>query len=173
MSTTTPPLFPVLHSIEHFTKNVYPCHVTSQPSYFSCTNFITCMLTSPWILLLIINVKNRIGLWWSKVTLASTKVIRWFCTAHLLLHMTRWPLWKRASKVTLLKWSWPKWNAIRISVAVVSCLDETQGVGNVHNIGSTIVAEFDFPTENLNDGHLTCAISLWFSFKSHLYHIAS
>ena len=49
---------------------------------------------------------------------------------------------------------------LEFSVAVVSCLDETQGVGNVHNIGSTIVAEFDFPMENLNDGHLTSAISL-------------
>ena len=58
-STTTPQLFPVLHSIDHFTKNVYPCHVTGQPSYFSCTNFITFMLTSPKILLLKINVKNK------------------------------------------------------------------------------------------------------------------
>ena len=62
---------------------------------------------------------------------------------------------------------------LEFSVAVVSCLDETRSVGNVHDVSSTIVAEFDFPTENLNYGHLTSAISLWFSFKSHLYHIAS
>ena len=33
------------------------------------------------------------------------KVICWFCTAHLILRITRWPPWKRASEVTLLKWS--------------------------------------------------------------------
>ena len=38
-STTTPQLFPVLHSIDHFTKNVYPCHVTGQPSYFFMHKF--------------------------------------------------------------------------------------------------------------------------------------
>ena len=44
--------------------------------------------------------------------------------------------------------------------AVVSCRGETQCVGNVHNIGSTRVAEFDFLTENLDTGCLTCAYSL-------------
>ena len=33
----------------------------------------------------------------------ALKVIRWFCTAHLLLRTTRWLLSKRSSKVTLLK----------------------------------------------------------------------
>ena len=46
-------------------------------------------------------------------------------------------------------------------------------VGNVHNVSSTHVAEFDFLTENLNSGCLTCAYSLWFSFKRFLYHIMS
>ena len=31
------------------------------------------------------------------------KVIRWFCIAHLLLRITRWPPWKRASEVALLR----------------------------------------------------------------------
>ena len=33
----------------------------------------------------------------------KAKVIRWFCTAHLLLRITRWPPRERASKETLLK----------------------------------------------------------------------
>ena len=44
--------------------------------------------------------------------------------------------------------------------AVVSCRGETECVGNVHNIGSTRVAEFDFLTENLDSGCLTCDYSL-------------
>ena len=43
----------------------------------------------------------------------ALKVIRWFCTVHLLLRTTRWLPSKRSSKVTL-KWSWLKRNAIRI-----------------------------------------------------------
>ena len=39
------------------------------------------------------------------------KVIRWFCDAHLLLHISRWPPWEKASQVTMLKWSWLKRNA--------------------------------------------------------------
>ena len=42
------------------------------------------------------------------------KVIRWFCTAHLLLSITRWSPGKRACKVTLLKWGSLKRNAITI-----------------------------------------------------------
>ena len=61
------------------------------------------------------------------------KVIRWFCTAYLSLYITRWSPWKRSSEETLLKWSWSKRDIIRFSVAVVSGLDETQCVGNVHN----------------------------------------
>ena len=60
-------------------------------------------------------------------------MIRWFCTAHLSLCITRWSPWKRSSEETLLKWSWSKRDVIRFSVAVVSVLDETQCVGNVHN----------------------------------------
>ena len=45
-------------------------------------------------------------------------------------------------------------------LAVFSCQGETQCVGNVHNISSTRVAEFDFLTENLDSGCLTCAFSL-------------
>ena len=37
-----------------------------------------------------------------------------FCTAHLLLRITRWPPLKRACEVTLWKWSWLKRNAIGI-----------------------------------------------------------
>ena len=40
-------------------------------------------------------------------------------------------------------------------LAVVSCRGETQCVGNVHKVGSTRVAEFDFLTENLDGGCLT------------------
>ena len=58
-------------------------------------------------------------------------------------------------------------------LAVVSCHGETQCVGNVHNISSTRVAEFDFLTENLDSGCLTCAYSVRFSFKRFLYHIVS
>ena len=50
---------------------------------------------------------------------------------------------------------------------------ETQCVGNVHNVSSTRVAEFDLLTENLDSECLTCAYSLWFSFKRFLYHIVS
>ena len=32
--------------------------------------------------------------------------------------------------------------------------------GNVHNVSSTRVAEFDFLTENLDSGYLICAYSL-------------
>ena len=52
-------------------------------------------------------------------------------------------------------------------------LAETQFGGNVHNVSSTRVAEFDFLTENLDSGCLICAYSLWFSFKRFLYHIVS
>ena len=58
-------------------------------------------------------------------------------------------------------------------LAVVSCQGETQFVGDVHNLSSTRVAEFDFLSGNLNSGCLTCAYSLWFSFKRLLYHIVS
>ena len=45
-------------------------------------------------------------------------------------------------------------------LAVVSCRDETQCIGDVRNIGSTRVAKFDFLTENLDNGCLTCVYSL-------------
>ena len=45
-------------------------------------------------------------------------------------------------------------------LAVVSCRGETQFGGNVHNVSSTQVAEFDFLTENLDIGCLICAYSL-------------
>ena len=45
-------------------------------------------------------------------------------------------------------------------LAVVSCQGETQCVGDVHNLSSTRVAEFDFLLGNLNSGCLTCAYSL-------------
>ena len=51
-------------------------------------------------------------------------------------------------------------NATGILLAVVSCRDETQCVGKVHNVSSTRFAEFDFLIENLNSGCLTCAYSL-------------
>ena len=47
-------------------------------------------------------------------SIVTVKVIPWFCTAHLLLRITRWPPWKRACEVTLLKRRWPKRNAIAI-----------------------------------------------------------
>ena len=45
-------------------------------------------------------------------------------------------------------------------LAVVSCRGETRCVGNVHNVSSTRVAEFDFLTEKLDSGCLICAYSL-------------
>ena len=45
-------------------------------------------------------------------------------------------------------------------VSVVFCRGKTQCVGNVHNVSSTRVAEFDLLTENLDSGCLTCAYSL-------------
>ena len=39
---------------------------------------------------------------------------------------------------------------LEFSLAVVSCQDETKCVGNVHNISSMRVAEFNFLTENLD-----------------------
>ena len=38
---------------------------------------------------------------------------------------------------------------LEILLAVISCRGETQCVGNVHNVSSVRVAEFDFFTENL------------------------
>ena len=49
---------------------------------------------------------------------------------------------------------------LEVLLAVVSCRGETQCVGNVHNVSSTRVAEFDFLRENLDSGCLTCAYSL-------------
>ena len=47
-------------------------------------------------------------------------------------------------------------------LAVVSCRGETQFGGNVHNVSSTRVAEFNFLTEleSLDSGCLICAYSL-------------
>ena len=54
-----------------------------------------------------------------------------------------------------------KRNAIlEFLLAVVSCRGETRGVGNVHNVSSTRVAESDLLSENLDSGCLTCAYSL-------------
>ena len=41
---------------------------------------------------------------------------------------------------------------MEFSLAVVSCRYENQCVGNVHNVSSTRVAEFEFLTENLDSG---------------------
>ena len=49
---------------------------------------------------------------------------------------------------------------------VVSCRDEIQCARNVHNVRSTRVAEFDFFTENLDSGCLTCAYSLDFHLNA-------
>ena len=51
-------------------------------------------------------------------------------------------------------------------------LAETQFGGNVHNVSSTRVAEFDFLTENLDSGWFVL-IHFDFSFKSFLYLIVS
>ena len=45
-------------------------------------------------------------------------------------------------------------------LTAVSCRGETQCVGNVHNVSSTRVAEFDLLSENLDSGCLTSAYSL-------------
>ena len=50
-------------------------------------------------------------------------------------------------------------------LAVVSCRGETQCGGNVHNVSSTRVAEFNFLTKNLDSECLICAYS---SFDFHL-----
>ena len=75
-------------------------------------------------------------------------------------------------KVTSNEVDWRE-TLLEFLLAVVSWLGETQCVGNVHNVSSTRVTEFDFLTENLDSGCLTCAYSLWFSFKRFLYHIVS
>ena len=49
---------------------------------------------------------------------------------------------------------------LQFLLAVVSCRGETQCAGNVHNVSSKRVAEFDFLTENLDSGCLICAYSL-------------
>ena len=49
---------------------------------------------------------------------------------------------------------------LQFLLAVVSCRGETQSGGNVNNVSSTRVAEFDFLTENLDSGCLICAYSL-------------
>ena len=55
-------------------------------------------------------------------------------------------------------------------LAVVSCRGETQCGGNVHNVSSTRVAEFDFLTENLDSGCLICAYShIYLFIYSHIY----
>ena len=43
---------------------------------------------------------------------------------------------------------------LEFSLAVVSCRDETQCVGNVHNVhvSNTRVAQFNFLKENLDSG---------------------
>ena len=95
---------------------------------------------------------------------AFLKVIHWFCTAHLLLRITRWPPLKRAFEVTPLKWSRLKRNAIGIfACGCFSCRGETHCAGNLHNVSSTRVAEFDFLTENLDSGLLNlCLLTLIF-----------
>ena len=49
---------------------------------------------------------------------------------------------------------------MEFSLAVVSCGDETQCVGNVHNVSSTYVAEFDFLTENPDNGVKHCVLTV-------------
>ena len=46
---------------------------------------------------------------------------------------------------------------LELSLAVASYRDETQSVGNVHNVTSTRVTEFDFLSENLDSG---CKLAL-------------
>ena len=55
---------------------------------------------------------------------------------------------------------------MEVLLAVVSSRGETQCVGDVHNVSSTRVAEFDFLTENLDSGCLTCAYSLDFHLNA-------
>ena len=73
------------------------------------------------------------------------KVIHWLCTVHLLLRITRWPRSKRASEVTLFKWSWLKRNSIGNFACGIflprwdsMCWECAQGKHCMH------VAEFDF-----------------------------
>ena len=56
-------------------------------------------------------------------------------------------------------------------LAVVSCRGETHCVANVHNVSSTRVAEFDFLTENLDSGCLTCAYSLSLTYSLTHFHL--
>ena len=49
---------------------------------------------------------------------------------------------------------------------VVACRGETQSVGNVHSVSSIRVDEFDFLTESLDSGCLTCAYSLDFHLNA-------
>ena len=100
----------------------------------------------------------------------SIKVIPWFLhcaslTAHNQMAAVKRNMWSNIIKMNLTE--------EEFLLAVVSCRGETQCVGNEHNVSSTRVAEFDFLTENLDSGCLTCAYSLWFSFKRFLYHLVS
>ena len=57
---------------------------------------------------------------------------------------------KKNIQSTIIDWREP---LLEFSVEVDSCRDETQCVGNVHNVSSTRVAEFDFlESENLDSG---------------------
>ena len=61
---------------------------------------------------------------------------------------------------TLIKVSSSSSSSVEFLLAVVSCRGETKCVGDVHNVSSTCVAEFDFLSENLDSGCLTYAYSL-------------
>ena len=59
-------------------------------------------------------------------------------------------------------------------LAVVSCRGETQCVGNVHDVSSTHIAEFDFLTENLDSGCLLLVLTHFdFHLNASRYHIVS
>ena len=52
---------------------------------------------------------------------------------------------------------------LQFLLAIVSCRGETQCGGNVRNVSSTCVAEFDFLTENLDSGMFNlCLFTLIF-----------
>ena len=91
-------------------------------------------------------------------------------TAHNKMAALRKSLWSNIIKMKLTE---EKRTLLEVLLAVVSCRGETQCGGNVHKVSSTRVSEFDFLKENLDSGCLTCASSLWFSFKRFLYHIVS
>ena len=83
----------------------------------------------------------------STVITCTQRVIPWYCTAHNKMAAVKIDMRSNIIKMNLTE---EKRHILEFLLAVVSCRSETQCVGNVHNVSSTRVAEFDFLAENLD-----------------------